>query len=94
MRHAFLTCFLLVATANPSLGHSKAWKHKESGITLPDRVGDLRRGERQDLGANLNIMVQYGPTLNRSRSISIEQPTLVRRSGSTARSRSCGSVSG
>lgn len=60
MRHTFLACFLLAAIALPTAGQSKPWKHKESGITLPDQVGDLRRGERQDLDGNLNIMVQYG----------------------------------
>lgn len=60
MRRSLLTLLLVAATALPTPGHSKPWKHRQSGIALPDQAGELRRGARQDQRGGLDTMVQYG----------------------------------
>ena len=38
------------------------WSHYESGISLPDHIGDMKKGEIRDLsgGQQKDVMVQYG----------------------------------
>ena len=53
------------AHAQPSPSTSEAagdFHHRGSGITLPARIGDMRRGEQRDLsnGGEFDLIVQYG----------------------------------
>ena len=38
------------------------WTLKQSGISLPDTIGDMRRGDERDLsnGERADVMIQYG----------------------------------
>lgn len=59
MRIAGLVAALLITVPTAA---SADWKHKASGVSLPDEIGDMRRGEERDLsnGQKLDVMVQYG----------------------------------
>jgi hypothetical protein len=60
MFRLMMTAALLVLSG-PALAQD-AWRHAQSGITVPGAVGEMRRGEQRDLsdGAGFDVMIQYG----------------------------------
>lgn len=59
MRFAGLAAVLLLTV--PAAAWAD-WKHRPSGVSLPDEIGDMRRGAERDLsgGQKADVSVQYG----------------------------------
>ena len=52
----------ILLVAAPGLAREAEWRHAKSGVSLPETLGDMRRGTQTDLtnGEAFDVAVQYG----------------------------------